>query len=238
MTQDLSLSKPRSDFNDHFYISIKNKYAFHTIGKAANSTVKFIFYSKEVEGTHYKPPNVHIKAESPLLAPFQLPPDLLTSIFDRSDFFKFTFVRNPYSRLLSCYLDRILPKKSRPYRELLRILNQQDQYLPSFSEFVEAICDQDVYSQNNHWRVQYFDAMCDKIDYQFIGKQESFLDDINHIYSRIFNSSLPSKFQSVNASPSQTSAVNRNHDFWDSSLKKLVAQKYSVDFDFFMYSHD
>ena len=59
---------------------------------------------------------------------------------ERGDIFKFCFIRNPYTRILSVYLDRI--KSNKPKKRQIMIQNA-NRYLSgeglSFSEFVDTI---------------------------------------------------------------------------------------------------
>ena len=68
----INIEKPIHDLYSHMYISLKNKYLFHSVGKAANSTVKFFLYAGEARGTRYKYESVHDRRSSPLVSPFQL----------------------------------------------------------------------------------------------------------------------------------------------------------------------
>ena len=236
MLSKIATIKPERDFFDHFYISYGNRYAFHTVGKAANSTVKLLLYRHELAGTGLKVPSVHDRAQSPLTSPYQYREADLENVCRGDEFFRFTFVRNPFSRLLSCYLDRIVNGGTRPYRELVRAMSKPEDYTPSFDEFIEVICAQDTAVQNNHWRVQYADAMCKQIDYHFIGKQEEFARDFTIVYKKITGIILPPKILQTNASPSTTSAADRLDQYWTPSLRKLVLDKYEMDFSFFRYS--
>lgn len=229
-------TKPVRDFQEHFYISLRHRYAFHTIGKAANSTVKHIFYSQELAGTRFPMPSVHDRMASPLLSSYQLSDMDLRNVLYEQDFLRFTFVRNPFSRILSCYLDRIQDQKSRPYNELMNFMGKERGYAPSFPEFIEAICAQSVYQQNNHWRVQYYDAMANCFEYDFIGKQESFAEDISHLYRRIFNRPLEDGAVKTNASPSQTSASQKVLEYWTKDLQECFVEKYEADFEYFNYA--
>lgn len=233
--QGLTISKPQRDLQDHFYISWKNRYAFHTVGKAANSTVKQIFYKFELQGTRYAMPSVHDRMASPLLNVFQLRAEDLERVFYGDDVFRFTFVRNPFSRILSCYLDRIQDQRSRPYRELVRYMGRPIGHAPSFAEFVEAICSQTAPQQNNHWRVQYYDTMRDALEYHFIGRQETFATDIAYVYRAVTGNPLPPEETSANASPSQTSATKRVLDYWTPDLIELFVRAYQADFEMFRY---
>lgn len=238
LLKDISAIKPLRDFHDHFYISLRNRYAFHTVGKAANSTVKLLMYKLDLQGTHYRLPSVHDRQMSPLPSPWQLHPDDLQRVLLGTEFFRFTFVRNPFSRLLSCYLDRIVPGSSRPYRELIRYMGRPEGTIPAFAEFIEAICAQTPHEQNNHWRVQYHDSLRAVIDYHFIGRQESFAEDFAKVYRKIAGRSPTAAELATNASPSRTAATQSLADYWTPSLQRLVADAYAQDFLFFGYSPD
>lgn len=235
LVDKITMTKPKRDLLDHFYISLRHRYAFHTIGKAANSTVKYLLFKQELVGTHFKLPSVHNRVESPLLSAYQLSATDLERVLTSDEFFRFTFVRNPYSRLLSCYLDRIVPGNTRPHRELVAAMGKETNYSPSFSEFIETICNQSIAMQNNHWRVQFYDAMCNVFNYHFVGKQERFEEDFKKVHQRIFGELPRADLLTVNASPSATSAASRIEEFWTPDLKRIVAQKYSKDFEFFGY---
>ncbi|MFC4260124.1 sulfotransferase family 2 domain-containing protein [Marinobacter lacisalsi] len=231
----MNIDKPVHDLYSHMYISLKNRYIFHSVGKAANSTVKYFLYAEESRNTRFKYDSVHDRRASPLISPFQISEDLLSEILDNNNYFKFTFVRNPYSRLLSCYLDRIVPKKSTPYRELVKFLDRSVGYDVSFPEFVEAICAQTNFEQNNHWRLQYADAMCDLFDYSYIGKQETFRKDMEVVWRVIYPKAKLPNFSEKNLSPSKTDSVNKASQYWTPYLKELVAIRYEKDFIEFGY---
>ncbi|MCO7227699.1 sulfotransferase family protein [Halomonas sp. CnH100-B] len=233
----MDVGKPDFDFNSHAYISLKNKYFFHSVGKAANSTVKHFLYGAESKGTKLKYDNVHDRRASPLLSPFQLPEKILAGVMSGKDSFNFTFVRNPYSRLLSCYLDRIVPKQSAPYRELIRYLNKEIGYDFSFDEFVKAICLQSDFEQNNHWRVQYTDVMYEYVNYNFIGKQESFSEDMRCVWNNIYPKLPVPDFGSKNLSPSKTNSSQRVSEYWTDELRSLVSLRYKKDFKTFGYDY-
>ena len=228
--------KPISDFYDHTYISLRNKYMFHTIGKAANSTVKHVFYQMELRERGAPMPSVHDRAASPLLSPYQLDEATLNRVLFDPEFTRFTFARDPYSRLLSCYLDRLADHKSRPYRQLMRTMRKRPGYSPTFAEFIETICAQTHFAQNNHWRLQHADALADLITYDFIGRQETFGADIDAIASRISGSTLENISGETNASPAKTSSENRLKDFWSRDLVRLVQDAFAPDFAWLGYA--
>ena len=230
--------KPLNDFYDHSYVSLRDHYFFHTVGKAANSTVKHVFYTMELEERGRPLPSVHDRAASPLMSPYQLDEERLQEVLTAKAFTRFTFVRNPYSRLLSCYLDRIADIKSRPHLQFVRAMGKPKRYRPTFAEFIETICKQDPVDQNNHWRVQYDDAMCALVDYDFIGKQENFAADMDAIVSRISGKQQDKVVGDVNASPSATSSSSKLPQYWTPALADRVQEAFAKDFDFFGYERE
>lgn len=235
MMIDFKAGKPQKDFYNHSYISLRNKYFFHSVGKAANSTVKHYLYDEELKGTGIKYKTVHERLNSPLISPFQLDDALLSEVLYSENYFKFTFVRNPYSRILSCFLDRIQDKRSAPYKELVRWAGRDVGYDFKFNEFVELICGQSDYEQNNHWRLQYADAMCGLIDYDFIGKQETFSIDMESVWGKIFPASLIKDFSAINKSPSKTDSSRRLNEYWSEDLMLKFSRRYEKDFEHFGY---
>lgn len=233
----MNIDKPMHDLYSHTYISLKNKYLFHSVGKAANSTVKYFLYAEEARGTRLKYENVHDRRVSPLISPFQLSNSQLNDIISDEKYFKFTFVRNPFSRLLSCYLDRILPKKSTPYKEVVRYIGKEVGYNVPFPEFVEAVCSQSNYEQNNHWRLQYADAMCDVIKYSYIGKQETFTECMSEVWENIYPGLKVPDFGMKNLSPSKTGSTEKVNSYWTKNLVKLVSERFEKDFVFFEYDN-
>lgn len=230
------IRKPKKDFLNHSYISFKNKYFYHSVGKAANSTVKHYLYSEELRGTGFKYKSVHDRMESPLLSPFQVGDDELFRVLFGNEYFRFTFVRNPYVRILSCYLDRIRNENSAPYKDLVRWCGAKPGYEFTFDEFVVEICRQDDSEQNNHWRLQYADAMCHIVDYSFIGKQENFAKDMAVLWSSIYPGVTVPDFDSVNKSPAKTGSADKLKSFWTKNLVNIFSERYEKDFVFFGYS--
>ena len=109
------------------------------------------------------------------------------------DYFKFTFVRNPWDRLASCYRGKILPhisddtpNKWEGYNMIpsygtsnYKIRNSVEAY-KSFHTFVEDIALQEPTLVNKHYRRQLYLFPNDKMDY--IGRFEDFEDNIFDIF--------------------------------------------------------
>ena len=107
--------------------------------KAACSSIKRLLHKIELHDTPYQPnKNVHDRAHSPLLRPTQLPPRAFTECLTSAGWFRFAFVRNPFTRVLSAYLDKIRrdrPEKAAILAALDRLGDQSDVLLaPEVSE--------------------------------------------------------------------------------------------------------
>jgi len=100
--------KTRNDFENNTHISLKNRYVFIQVSKAASSSVKWALQSLEFLNTPWKVMDVNNKFYAPHISPYQVSEESLEEIFNSDSFKKVAFVRNPYTRLLSCYLHRII----------------------------------------------------------------------------------------------------------------------------------
>lgn len=234
----VALTKPTADFLNHTYISLRHRYVYTAVGKAANSTVKHHLYELEYAGTRFKTKSLHDRQSAPLLSPFQLPADLMEEVFTSPKYYRFSIVRNPYSRLLSCYLDRIVPANSAPYRQLVRAMGKPDGAQVSFAEFIETICRQKPYDQNNHWRLQTSEICTAAISYHCVGKQENFATDMANIWKHIAPGRPAPDFSSENKAPSITSAGNQITQYYTPGLIDMVREAYRDDFVTFGYPVD
>ncbi|MBD0335929.1 MAG: sulfotransferase family 2 domain-containing protein [Cyanobacteria bacterium Co-bin13] len=111
-------------FNLSIHISLKHRYLYVDTPKVGCSTIKLTLQRLELEDEQFARDDfedIHLRKFSPLLMPIQVGP--LDAFLSRSDIFKFCFVRNPYTRVLSCYLDKIAaphPIKAQILRQLVR----------------------------------------------------------------------------------------------------------------------
>jgi dermatan 4-sulfotransferase 1 len=167
------------------------------------------------------------------LDPRQVPsfPDLLAD----EAFFKFCFVRNPFTRLLSCYLDKI--QRNRPQKAaILRQLGLPDHRLDapvSFEQFVKAVVEQPAALMDVHWRAQYYQTLQAGIKYDFIGRFERFAEDMRIAGGRIAED-FGSYFGGEVYNGTDAGAAAEHYLTMD--LKKDIRRKYEIDFEYFGYA--
>jgi chondroitin 4-sulfotransferase 11 len=152
--------------------------------------------------------------------------------------YTFAFVRNPWSRLLSCYRDKIegqvedFTKFS--HSGVARCLTRFDAFSAamSFEEFVHAIAlipDDDA---DEHFRSQhtYLANVWGEIAVDFVGRYENLEHDFRHVAKRI---GLPRgiSLPRLQANPQTV----RYADYYTAATRDVVATRYAQDIALFSY---
>lgn len=149
------------------------------------------------------------------------------------DYFKFSFVRNPFDRLVSCYYSKINPHvvgiDQEPYDGV--------ELRPgmSFEEFAEAVCMIPDEKANVHFRSQHrflYDQGAEGTPFvDFLGRFENMEEDFGRVAERIgVELSLPH---------SNRSKRRRQQDyrgFYNPELARKVGERYRKDCELFGYS--
>jgi hypothetical protein len=98
------------DISYRYNLSQKYRYLYVETPKVACTTIKAFLQGAEgrvISNQNFD--EVHERDKSPLSKPDKRP-DLLFDLLESDGAFRFTFVRNPYTRLLSAYLNKIRRK--------------------------------------------------------------------------------------------------------------------------------
>jgi dermatan 4-sulfotransferase 1 len=229
---------PVAQFDLAVNISTRYRYLFAEAPKVACSSIKLTLRRLELDDPEFAPPDIedlHPRNFSPLLRPSQVGD--LDKFLARKDVFKFCFVRNPYTRLLSAWLEKIagnMPPKSQILLQLGREPHRLGHEV-TFAEFVQAVASQPVSMMDPHWRVQYYQTFQPALTFDFVGRFESFDADFASVLSRLTDSFEPYVGR---ATRHKTSADARLADFYTPALADLVFEKYRLDFESFGYSGD
>ncbi len=138
------------------------------------------------------------------------------------DYFKFAFVRNPWDRIVSTWLNKIVTENrfGFPEKKRLRLLE--------FDDFVRFCSKQDLESCNIHFRAQ--SSLIDLNNVNFIGRFERFETDLKTVFSmlRIPIKSIPHMNKSNQGS--------HYRDYYSTFSKNLVSEMYRKDIQLFGYS--
>ncbi|MGR6468284.1 sulfotransferase family 2 domain-containing protein [Rhizobium sp. PAMB 3182] len=150
--------------------------------------------------------------------------------------FSFAISRNPYTRALSCYLDKVGRGRHERYRLPGFGMNNRE----GFTLFLEAL-QSDVLAHNRHFWPQY-NLLFQPIEkYGHIGKIENIVEEMHVLFRKCgLNTDWAQSFakpHSVEAGTTKiTSARDRLETFYDSHNIQLVQDIYSDDFVNFRYS--
>lgn len=140
-----------------------------------------------------------------------------------SSLFRFTVVRNPYTRTLSAYLDKVERRALRDNKE------------SSFRDFLYTLQKGQLYS-NAHWAPQRALLLLPADQFDFIGKVESIDTDLPFIKEKIQGKRPEKPFKSfLNNS---TGASRKLASYYDTETAQLVRSLYRDDFDTFGYPED
>lgn len=208
-------------------------FVYVTVPKAANSTIKrtlFALYDKSPPESN--PEALHASA-GPYRTISQLSRTEINLAFRHPQIYRFTFVRNPYARLLSAYWDKITDCNQRGYGNRYA----KKLKLPAnatFEQFVCRVADQPDRAADWHWMSQTRCTMLSLIDYRFIGHVESLAADMAQVLSIIGQSS---RLQEPVAHLNRT-AEQPGGDIYTKRIADIVFRRYQDDFANFRYDRE
>ncbi len=229
-----------SQFNYYANPSDKYDYLFIENPKVASTTLLRKLQSAELDPGGTLPEDIHNRDSSPISRFLKLSDREQWDMFFSENIFRFTFVRNPYSRLLSAYLSKI-DKSLRAKAEILAVIQGKDASevtdlspTVSFEEFVDVVCGQNTLEMNAHWKPQVDQVLFGSINYDFIGCFENLLSDYNCVSEKLFGVREPELGQSKN----WTGSSSKISTYYNSILQKKVLDCFETDFEKFGYSED
>jgi hypothetical protein len=191
------------------------KVFYSRVPKAANTSVVFTL---EKLRTGVAPDSVKIKRN--FRRPSQLSEDEVRAL---DSYFKFTFVRDPFTRVLSAYLSKVVPGAIVPPR-------LRGGATPTFADFCEFLRDGGLH-ENAHWAPQTSLLLMRPGQFDFIGKVEQFDRDIRVVLDRLGGSADSIVYHSSRP----TQAAQHMDEFYDERSRSLVRDLYREDFAAFGY---
>lgn len=223
--------------NFHTHISLVNRYVYVEVPKAGCGTMKATLGALEgarLNETHAQrfldKPHNGVKSGAHV-RPYQLPNALLEEVFTSPDYNRFTVVRDPSSRVLSGYLEKI-QQGLRQSSEISEALGGKPAAEISFAEFLSVIKDQDSRDQDPHWRRQADHIGLGIIDYQRI----IHLEDLDNSWDVIAQLTRTPDLDGQYYCRTSTRATSKVDEFSNAETQALIGQIYARDFTELDYS--
>ena len=227
--------------NMHTHISLVSRYVYVEVPKAGCGTMKATLGG--LEAARMNPgmvqrvqdaPHNRLNA-TPFVKPFQLPPDLLEEVLTSPEYRRFTVVREPASRLLSGFIEKIGQglKQSEPIVAALREQTGLD--IPAgdvtLDQFLDVISAQDSRDQDPHWRRQADHLGIGILDYDAV----IHLEELDRSWGTIADLTSTPGLQEEFFCKNSTGARNRMQDYYTDALLDRVAEVYTRDYDTLHY---
>jgi hypothetical protein len=212
--------------------SPSRRYLYVETPKVACTSIKKYLQEIELDESLTPDRNIHDRNISPLAAPYDSITDFLLCLYDPNTI-RFSFVRNPFTRVLSCYLDKIVESEFERKR-LIPELALPRHRIPSFKEFLIAVKQQDTWSMDIHWLPQ--DAILSGLsEPYFIGRLENFNADFSKVISLITGQTV---LDLPRQAPHETGSKQRVLEMIGREERDLIIEIYDCDFRRFSYSTD
>jgi hypothetical protein len=213
-------------------------YLYQPICKNACTTIKTILL--EVEGLPVDDNwwQRHQKEYNGFPGTDHLPLEKQLDVFEgRTDTFKFVFVRNPYARLASAFIDKIrknvaphIVKKIRASAARVGVALSEP---ITFSQFVNVVCRQSLAEMDQHCSPQFHAGRFRFIDFDFIGRMESLDSDLTYVLERI--GADESIFARAHFRHNETGSSVELWDTVPSDVRLLFLKIFGIDFDVLQY---
>lgn len=212
----------------YFQSTTQQKFMYTVLPKVAGTTIIARLY-KQLLGKN--PPRRVPRAK--IVARFA---DENSHNFDIEDCFTFTVVRNPYSRILSAYLDKIQkPYHAPKFRTPLGLSLDAD---ITFCDFLYCLRDVPIHQVDVHFRPQWHLLSLNKsFKYDFIGRFENLETDIEFILRRIGGNKVEDT-NAISRRPHATNANEKLKQYYTPEEQALVAEIYQDDFKYLGYGYD
>jgi tetratricopeptide (TPR) repeat protein len=153
----------------------------------------------------------------------------------RNDYFTFTIVRNPFTRVLSAYLHTIhRPKAAAKFRPMLGFGPPGVEDV-TFGDFLRRIREIPVAEMNGHFCPQwYLLRLHQSAKYDFIGRFESLESDLLAVFRLIGDDDM----SRISRRRHATHAGEKLRQCYGDEEQALVAEIYEDDFKYFGYGYD
>jgi len=222
-----------------YNVSYRFKICYIEIPKAACSTIKKTLQTAEIYPNLWDFYTPHMeRSESPLCC---IDENNFASVLYGDEYFRFSFVRDPLTRVLSSYLEKI--RKPQLFYPYTHYTEYQKRYAElgldirnnvSFLEFLRSIAESPPHDLDVHWCPQHLLLNFDKMKYDYIGRFERFAEDFKVIQSIIYKRS-GIKINIQDYVKHKVNTQLKVKYFLTEEVADIVNDVYSADYDYFGY---
>jgi len=203
-------------------ISHKHRFIFVEVPKAASRTILRVLRRGdfEIQSTN-----------SPISELLRSEPELMT-------YYRFSVVRNPWSRLVSTWKNKVLDPENPQIVKNTRGLHEGMTFADFLEEILNSPIGNDLFA-DRHWKSQYtfisdddgnplVDAIC---------RMENLEEDMNQIFERIGLLEIaPEELPRLNATTEKDEDYFSYREHFSPEQKNLISRRYSTDIINFDYS--
>lgn len=249
--KDFFYVMPEKQFNSAIHISPKLNFIYFSIPKNACSTITVLLRSKFESDLYKIKSKVHDRNTSSLLRPCDIGYDKFIELLESNSVFKFTVIRNPYSRILSAYINKFVDSQKRhieAYKSFLKNLvppELKSEYIENrdltFIEFLNFVHSQKPYQMNAHWRPQFSQAFMDLVNYSAVYKFEELNTCLQELFDQLNKigcySETSDDIDSLIYRPHKTNADQMIDRYYTNECINTFQEIYAVDLEKFNYSY-
>tara|TARA_A100001391_G_scaffold273_5_gene729 strand:+ start:4629 stop:5426 length:798 start_codon:yes stop_codon:yes gene_type:complete len=232
----LGVPFPRVNYLTH--IDDKRRVVYVETPKVACTSIKKFMMDQYVGGSFdlSSPNKVHDRQLSPLRQLSEYSAGDGLDVWG-AGYRRFSFVRNPYTRLLSGYLDKLIHNEWERERHLPMMGFEPGSY-PTLLEFLERLAQKPDGERDIHFATQSSLLMIGRVEYDFLGRFEEFQSELQKLKVSFYDSRQEAESYEDFGKHHASNASKKIRQYYGSREAELVQSIYHADFENFGYPLD
>jgi hypothetical protein len=238
---------PPREWHNNIRVSLRGRWVYVENAKVGCTTIKKTLYVLELSDSpllkapHFasiKAAQLHDAIHGPTLSLVQLPESDAIEAITGPSYFRFSFVRNPFTRTLSAYLDKLT--RPTPQRTRFAKAAKLDPERPiAFHDFLEHMEQKPrLLALDKHWRPQVLNLAGLPLDWT--GRFERFQEELSAVLATL-TKRMPEVYRGAEASvqsliPHESRAGERLSEYYGAKEVAIVRELYGQDFREYGYS--